>query len=126
MTGHLQGIVEEMAREFVTAWHEGRMGDACAMYAENARYISVSTHISGRDRIQKHYLDSYPDSNARGTLSLKLVEFASGSRAAPFGIAYAVFEWTLRLKGGAVKSGKAFEAYKREGGRLVIDMDVTF
>jgi peptidoglycan/xylan/chitin deacetylase (PgdA/CDA1 family)/ketosteroid isomerase-like protein len=56
------------------AWNAGDLEAFCAVYAEDAAYVSPTGVTRGREAILSRYRERYPDRAAMGTLSFELVE----------------------------------------------------
>jgi len=73
---------EERAREEAAAalavqaaaWNAGDLEAFCAVYAEDASYVSSTGIARGREAILARYRQRYPDRAAMGTLSFEVVE----------------------------------------------------
>jgi len=72
----------EQAREGATAvlttqaaaWNAGDLEAFCAVYADDASYVSATGITRGREAIRQRYRERYPDRAAMGTLSFEVVE----------------------------------------------------
>jgi len=58
----------------VAAWNAGDLEAFCAVYAEDAAFVSSKGVTRGRKAIFERYRERYPDRAAMGTLSLEVVE----------------------------------------------------
>ena len=56
------------------AWNAGDLEAFCAVYADDASYLSPTGITRGREAILERYRERYPDPSARGALSFEVVE----------------------------------------------------
>jgi peptidoglycan/xylan/chitin deacetylase (PgdA/CDA1 family) len=59
------------------AWNRGDLEAFCAVYADDATFISPSGLTRGRDEVLARYRRRYPDQAAMGSLSLEVLEIRS-------------------------------------------------
>jgi hypothetical protein len=66
--------VRELLERQSAAWNEGDLETFCAVYDEQALFVSPSGLTRGRVAVLERYRDRYPSREAMGTLSLEVVE----------------------------------------------------
>jgi len=64
----------ELLREQTDAWNRGDLPAFCAVYADDATFVSPSGLTRGRDQVLARYRNRYPDQAAMGHLSLEVLE----------------------------------------------------
>lgn len=106
------------------AWNRGDLVAFCAVYAEDAAFVTPKGLTRGRATILERYRTSYPDRAAMGRLALEIVE----ARPVPEGTAAplacsVVARWRLALAGGVEKSGLTLLVFEKVAGawRIVHD-----
>jgi peptidoglycan/xylan/chitin deacetylase (PgdA/CDA1 family) len=69
------------------AWNRGDFAAFCAVYSEDALFISPSGVTRGRAAVEERYRAKYPDAARRGTLSFEVLETrpVSGVEFTPLG-----------------------------------------
>ncbi len=69
------------------AWNAGDLEAFCAVYVDDALFLSPSGVTRGRQTILERYRKRYPDAAARGTLSFEFLEVTPvhGVEVTPFG-----------------------------------------
>jgi uncharacterized protein (TIGR02246 family) len=84
----------------VAAWNRGDIEAFCAVYAEDAVFLSPSGVARGHQAVLERYRKKYPDRAAMGTLSLQPIETRTyGARAERSKVARGASvaaRWTLR------------------------------
>lgn len=73
------------------AWNRGDLPAFCAVYADDATFISPSGLTKGRQAVLERYLKKYVDKAGMGSLTLEIEEV----RAASDSSASVVARWTL-------------------------------
>ena len=68
-----EGAVSVLTTQ-AAAWNAGDLEAFCAVYAEDASYVSSTGVTQGRPAILERYRERYPDRAAMGTLSFEVVE----------------------------------------------------
>jgi hypothetical protein len=66
--------VASLLAKQASAWNAGDLKGFCAVYAEDATYVSSTGRTGGREAILARYRERYPDSAAMGHLSFEVVE----------------------------------------------------
>ena len=121
-----QELVQSTLDDFVAAWNRGDLEAACAVYAEDASFISEGKYVRGKALILDSYRKAYPDPSSMGTLLLEILEFrcvSSGCHADS--MASALLRWTVRVRGGKTTSGYALEVYEFRSGAVRLMQDAT-
>ena len=131
------------AREQVTsllatqaaAWNRGDLQAFCAVYAEDAAFVSPSGLTQGQQAVLDRYRTRYPTTEAMGTLALEPVEVreAWGNEASLLGDAVpsrvhgvsVIARWTLRGADGSQRSGLTLLVFDRREGRWLIVQDAS-
>lgn len=100
------------------AWNAGDLPGFCAIYAEDARFLSPSGVTQGRAAVLARYQQRYPDKAAMGTLGFEVLE-ARSTR----GTVSIAARWTLSFPGKSAASGHTLIVFNLlpEGWRLVQD-----
>lgn len=119
----------------VKAWNRGDLGAFCAIYAEDALFISPKGLTQGRAAVEARYRKRYPDKAAMGELSLEIVETrpAEGSEFTRIGGAQpsrvhglsVAARWTLRYPDKAPASGQTLIVFRRIGDAWKIVQDAS-
>jgi uncharacterized protein (TIGR02246 family) len=100
------------------AWNSGDLEGFCAVYAEDARFLSPSGVTQGRAAVLARYQLRYPDRAAMGTLSFDVLEVREAA-----GAVSVAARWTLSFPGKAPASGHTLIVFNLQpaGWRLVQD-----
>jgi peptidoglycan/xylan/chitin deacetylase (PgdA/CDA1 family)/ketosteroid isomerase-like protein len=117
------------------AWNAGDFEAFCAVYAEDATYVSEAGVVRGREAILARYRERFPDRAAMGTLSFEVlearpaagVEFTKLGDAAPsrvHGISV-VARWRLDYDGRDPAEGKTLIVLSRRGDGWKIVQDAS-
>ena len=80
-----------LLREQSAAWNRGDLPAFCAVYADDATFISPSGLTKGRQAVLDRYRKKYVDKAGMGTLTLEIQEV----RALKAATASVVARWTL-------------------------------
>lgn len=83
--------IGSLLREQSTAWNRGDLEAFCAVYADDATFISPSGLTKGRQAVLARYRKKYVDKAGMGSLSLDIQEVRSLQPAS----ASVVARWTL-------------------------------
>jgi uncharacterized protein (TIGR02246 family) len=78
----------------VAAWNRGDLEAFCAVYADDAIFLSPSGVTRGRDAVLQRYRTRYPDAAARGTLTIEPLEVRTTAGGASL-----AGRWTIARKG---------------------------
>jgi uncharacterized protein (TIGR02246 family) len=131
------------AREQVTslleaqtaAWNRGDLAAFCAVYDEDAVFVTPSGLTRGRQAVLGRYQARYPTRDAMGTLTLEPVEVreAWGNEATLLGDTVpsrvhgvsVVARWALRAVDGSQRTGLTLLVFQRRGGRWLIVQDAS-
>ena len=134
---------EAKAREQVTqlleaqagAWNRGNLEEFCAVYAEDAAFLTPSGLTRGRQAVLERYQSRYPTRDAMGDLALAPIEFREtwGNEATLLGDAVpsrvhgvsVAARWTLRAADGSERTGLTLLVFLRRDGRWLIVQDAS-
>ncbi len=118
------------------AWTAGDLEAFCAVYAEDALFISPSGQTRGRQAVLERYQKRYPDQAAMGALTLEVIEMRplSGVEVTPQGDAVpgsvhglsVVARWTLRYPEKEPATGLTLLVLRRDGPAWHIVQDASF
>lgn len=110
-----EAAVHALLRKQAEAWNQGDLEAFCAVYAEDAAFLSPTGLTRGRAQVLARYRQRYPDRKALGTLSFEFLEtrLAKGIEYSAFGDALAsrvhgvsvVARWTLAYPDKAPATG---------------------
>ncbi|MGV8038977.1 MAG: SgcJ/EcaC family oxidoreductase [Thermoanaerobaculaceae bacterium] len=127
--------VTELLAEQSAAWNRGDLEAFCAVYAEDAVFVTPKGLTQGRQAVLERYRTSYPTLAAMGTLSLEPVELreAWGFEPNPLGDAQPsrvhgislVARWKLVKADGTEASGLTLLVFHRQAGRWMIVQDAS-
>src|SRR5512140_3359376 len=90
------------------AWNRGDLEAFCAVYVDDALFVTPSGLTKGRAEVLARYTSRYPDAAARGTLSFEVLSVDGLAPAAPEAGAKAiavVARWTIARAGKPPASG---------------------
>jgi peptidoglycan/xylan/chitin deacetylase (PgdA/CDA1 family)/ketosteroid isomerase-like protein len=118
------------------AWTAGDLQAFCAVYAEDALFISPSGQTRGRQAVLERYQKRYPDQAAMGALALEVIEMRplSGVEVTPQGDAVpgsvhglsVAARWTLRYPEKEPATGLTLLVLRRDGQAWLIVQDASF
>jgi uncharacterized protein (TIGR02246 family) len=97
-----QTVLDTLDRQ-VKAWNSGDLKAFCAVYADDALFISPKGLTRGREAVLARYTKRYPDKAAMGELHIEVVEVRTGEARA--GMVTVAGRWTLRYPDKAPLSG---------------------
>jgi peptidoglycan/xylan/chitin deacetylase (PgdA/CDA1 family)/ketosteroid isomerase-like protein len=129
--------VAELLRRQAEAWTAGDLEAFCAVYADDALFISPgSGQTRGRQAVLERYRRRYPDPAAMGALTLESIEARplSGVEVTPLGDAVpgrvhalsVVARWTLRHADREPATGLTLLVLRREPSGWRIVQDASF
>ncbi len=117
------------------AWNRGDLAAFCAVYDEDAVFVTPSGLTRGRQAVLDRYQAHYPTHDAMGALTLEPLEVreAWGNEATLLGDAVpsrvhgvsVVARWTLRMGDGSQRTGLTLLVLHRRDGRWVIVQDAS-
>jgi uncharacterized protein (TIGR02246 family) len=116
--------VRQVLADQIAAWNRGDLDAFCAVYAEDATFLSPSGVTQGRQAVLERYRKRYPDQAAMGTLALDLVEvrLAGGSERS---VASVAARWSLGYPGKPAASGLTLLVLHRNGAAWQIVQDAS-
>lgn len=130
-----RAAVTGLLQEQVAAWNRGDLAAFCAVYADDAVFVTPSGLTRGRDAVLARYRGRYPTPAAMGTLTLEPLETreAWGFEPNPFGDAQPsrvhgvslVARWALVTQDGTEASGLTLLVLHRVAGRWLIVQDAS-
>jgi uncharacterized protein (TIGR02246 family) len=83
--------IRALLHDQAAAWNRGDLPEFCAVYAEDATFISPSGLTSGRQAVLDRYRKKYVDKTGMGSLTLDVLEV----RALHAGSTSVIARWTL-------------------------------
>jgi peptidoglycan-N-acetylglucosamine deacetylase len=117
--------VQTLLLKQAEAWNQGDLDAFCAVYAEDAAFVSPTGLTQGRAQVLARYRKRYPDRKAMGTLSFEFLEtrLAKGIEYDAFGDALpsrvhgvsVVARWKLEYPDKAPASGLTLLVLHRRG-----------
>ncbi|HVG58684.1 MAG TPA: polysaccharide deacetylase family protein [Hyalangium sp.] len=117
--------VQTLLLKQAEAWNQGDLDAFCAVYAEDAAFVSPTGLTRGRAEVLARYRKRYPDRKAMGTLSFEFLEtrLAKGIEYSAFGDALpsrvhgvsVVARWKLEYPDKAPASGLTLLVLHRRG-----------
>lgn len=112
--------IETLLKTQAEAWSRGDLEAFCAVYADDATFVSPSGLTKGRQAVLDRYRAKYKDKAGMGTLTLDVLEVRLSE--AP-GSASVVARWTLKWPGKPDATGLTLLVLKSTpaGWRIVQD-----
>lgn len=117
--------VQSLLLKQAEAWNQGDLDAFCAVYTEDAAFVSPTGLTRGRAQVLERYRKRYPDRKAMGTLSFEFLEtrLAKGMEYDAFGDALpsrvhgvsVVARWKLEYPDKAPASGLTLLVLHRRG-----------
>ena len=130
-----RGAVAAVLAEQMAAWSRGDLETFCAVYADDAVFVSPTGLTQGRQAVLDRYRARYTSAQAMGTLTLEPLDVreAWGNEVSPFGDALPsrthavtiVARWTLRREGESDSTGLTLLVLQRRAGKWVIVQDAS-
>ena len=130
-----RGDLARLLQTQADAWNRGDLAAFCAVYADDAVFLTPSGLARGRESVLERYRTRYPTPAAMGRLALEPLEVreAWGNEASLLGDAVpsrihglsVVARWTLKPAGGAERSGLTLLVLLRRDGHWVIVQDAS-
>lgn len=127
--------VTTLLREQSEAWNRGDLEAFCAVYVDDAVFVTPKGITRGRQAVLDRYRTSYPTREAMGTLTLDPVEIreAWGFEPNPLGDAQPsrvhglslVAHWKLQKADGTEASGLTLLVFHRQAGKWLIVQDAS-
>lgn len=105
-----QQVLDVLDRQ-VKAWNQGDLKAFCAVYADDALFISPKGLTRGRDAVLARYAKRYPSSAAMGELQIEVVE----ARPSRFNMVTVAGRWTLRYPNKPPLTGHTLIVWQRHG-----------
>ena len=111
--------IEALLAAQAGAWNRGDLEAFCAVYEEDALFVSPSGTTRGRRDVLDRYRKRYPDAAARGTLSFEILD----AREVGTGAASLAARWRIEYDGRPAVSGSTILVLRRTaaGWRIVHD-----
>jgi ketosteroid isomerase-like protein len=121
-----KAAITKVIADQVEAWNRGDLRAFCAVYDDDAQFLSPSGTTRGRDAVETRYRDRYGDTPEKmGRLRLDIddidpiwgMESTPGEDAVPGSIhgASVVGRWTLTYADKPEASGRTLLVFKRRG-----------
>ena len=120
---------QAVLRGQTAAWNRGDVEAFCAVYAEDATFLSPSGVTRGRQAVLDRYRRRYPDAAAMGTLSLDPVDARAWPAHVPDAHAAGVSlgaRWRLSYPDKPAAEGYTLLVLHRVEGRWLIVQDASF
>jgi ketosteroid isomerase-like protein/peptidoglycan/xylan/chitin deacetylase (PgdA/CDA1 family) len=131
----VRAALERLLEEQSGAWGRGDLDAFCAVYADDALFLSPSGSFRGRQTILERYRTRYPDRAAMGALRLDIEEVVPlwGMEVTPAGDAVpgrihgatAAARWTLSYADRPEASGRTLLVFRRSGDAWLIVQDAS-
>ena len=102
------------------AWSRGDIDAFCAVYAEDALFVTPSGLTRGREAVRARYQSKYPDAAAMGTLTLEPVDLRDGGDT----VAVAA-KWTLTYPDKAAATGWTLIVLHVVAGKWLVMQDAS-
>lgn len=107
----------------VKAWNRGDLKAFCAIYTDDALFISPKGLTRGRAAVQARYLKRYPDTAAMGELHIEVIETRPSHT--PDAVVTVAGRWTLRYPDKPPISGHTLIVWQHIGKRWRIVQDAS-
>lgn len=104
----------------IAAWNKGDLPGFCAVYADDASFVTPSGVTHGRAEVLARYQKRYPDKKAMGTLALKPLETRLKGETATV-----LAEWKLSYADKPEASGHTLLVLHLQGGAWRIVQDAS-
>jgi uncharacterized protein (TIGR02246 family) len=102
------------------AWTKGDLEGFCAVYADDAVFVSPSGVTKGRAEVLARYQKKYPTAAAMGRLSLSPIDVRETADAVSVAA-----KWTLEYPDKPAATGSTVVVFKRLGGKWKIVYDAS-
>jgi|APLak6261675434_1056106.scaffolds.fasta_scaffold03198_3 uncharacterized protein (TIGR02246 family) len=102
------------------AWTKGDLEGFCAVYADDAVFVSPSGVTKGRAEVLARYQKKYPTAAAMGRLSLSPIDVRETADAVSVAA-----KWTLEYPDKPAATGSTVVVFKRLGGKWKIVHDAS-
>lgn len=112
--------VERMLTTQAEAWNKGDLVAFCAVYVDDAVFVTPKGVTRGRQQVLERYQKRYPDKAAMGTLSFAFVDTRVDGPAASV-----VAQWTLSYPGKPAVSGHTLLDLRLRDGKWMIVHDAS-
>jgi uncharacterized protein (TIGR02246 family) len=113
--------VTKLVAEQVVAWNNGDLAFFCALYAEDAIFLSPSGVTRGRKAVEERYAKKYGgNKKGMGTLAIEPLE----TRVLGTAVTIAA-KWTLTFEGKPPASGHTLIVFERRADRWVLVQDAS-
>ena len=120
--GDEEAQVRQVLAAQIDAWNRGDLVAFCAVYADDATFLSPSGVSNGRDLVLERYQKHYPDKAAMGTLALEVLEVRIQPGASTASIAA---RWSLAYPDKPVASGLTLLVLHRKDATWQIVQDAS-
>ena len=102
------------------AWNRGDLPAFCAVYADDAIFVSPNGVTTGREAVLARYQKKYPDQKAMGTLSFEFVETREQK-----GAVSVIAKWTLAYPDKPAASGHTLIVFHKKGDKWLLVQDAS-
>ena len=113
--------IRTLLHDQAAAWNRGDLPAFCAVYADDATFISPSGLTSGRQAVLDRYLKKYVNKAGMGTLTLDVLEV----RTLHTDSATVVARWTLAWPDKPAASGMTLIVVRKSRGGWRILQDAS-
>lgn len=115
-----QEAVKSMLSAQAGSWNRGDLPGFCAVYADDAVFVSPTGVTKGREAVLARYQKRYPDKKAMGTLSFEFVETREQTDAISV-----IAKWTLAYPDKPAATGHTLLVLHKKGDRWLIVQDAS-
>lgn len=102
------------------AWNKGDLKSFCAVYVDDAVFVTPKGITRGRQAVLERYQKRYPDKKAMGTLSFVFEDLRVDGPAASV-----VAQWKLSYPDKPEAKGHTLLSLRQQGGRWLIVHDAS-
>jgi uncharacterized protein (TIGR02246 family) len=102
------------------AWSRGDLDAFCAVYADDAVFVSPSGVTRGRGEVLARYKKKYPTAAAMGKLTLSPLDVRETADAVSVAA-----KWTLEYPGKPAATGHTVVVFRRDGAQWRIVHDAS-
>lgn len=106
----------------VAAWNRGDLDGFCALYADDALFVSPAGLTRGRALVRERYEKKYgTDKSSMGTLAIEVIE----ARAIDAGAVSVAAKWTLEWSGREPATGHTLIVFAKRDGAWHLVQDAS-
>ena len=112
--------VTQMLTTQAEAWNKGDLVSFCAVYVDDAVFVSPKGLTRGRQAVLDRYKSRYPDKKAMGTLSFVFEDVRVDGAAASV-----IAQWKLAYPDKPEAKGHTLLSLRQKGGKWFIVHDAS-